>query len=470
MSSDSSSSQPSASPALRVQIASFNANLQGIPIHHRQDHQHPSLTTWLVPTVDQQPSSSYASTNPNTPSSHPGLPREAPDIYAVGFQELVPLSVGLSATSSSTLDRVDVEIRRSIRHHQAIVRPDATYPPISQAGGPESYALLAKVDLVSIALFVYARESQGFPPHPDNTSVASRVKEIRTAKVGTGLAGLMGNKGAVGVRLVIADRALGDDQEQHQILTFVSAHLTAHDHNVERRNWDYQQIVKRLVFEPSSLTRLPPIQVGTKASFPSSSSAPDPDELKQRYQSASSSSSSSRYEDIQPKALDNQEHTIYDTDHLFLFGDLNHRISLSSPHLTKRSLEETLSRRDWASLQPFDQLSAQRLSDPPRSFHGLTELSIQEMNIPPTYKYKPVRERREKGKKGESGEGGGEKKDTPLLNQLSSKRVPGWTDRILWASSSSSSSEVANKGGQESVAYHKQGVEVELFRSIMEFV
>ena len=63
---------------LLIQIASYNTNLQGI-LGLPQD-----LVDWLAPTLQV---SNFLSTE-----------RRAPDIVAVGFQELLPLHLGRGFT------------------------------------------------------------------------------------------------------------------------------------------------------------------------------------------------------------------------------------------------------------------------------------------------------------------------------------------------------------------------------------
>lgn len=55
--------------------------------------------------------------------------------------------------------------------------------------------------------------------------------------------GLMGNKGAVGIRVT-----LGEDKGESE-WTFVTAHLAAHQGECEARNADWREICRRLVFE-----------------------------------------------------------------------------------------------------------------------------------------------------------------------------------------------------------------------------
>ncbi|CBQ72108.1 conserved hypothetical protein [Sporisorium reilianum SRZ2] len=448
---------------LRVQIASYNANLAGA------DKTRHDLTPWLIPTAEQKPvapksskpltnsnvleADAYKSRNTKTLSTHPSLPREAPDFYAVGFQELLPLHTGLSGSGDTALYNTDLDIRRTIRPHQAVVSGSGLYASLEEGGGPEGYPLLCSVDLVGIALFVYARERAPFSISKATAnsakSAAYRVKEIRTAKVGTGLAGVMGNKGAVGARIVVA---AADGKGPDEVLTFVSAHLAAHDHNVLRRNKDWQQIVQRMVFEPSSIERLPILQATNQKPL----NPKDLDGLKQQHGMATSGKAGRK-----TTALDKKSYTVYDSTHLFVFGDLNHRIALgkselanekASSELTKESLAKALEVGDWSLLAQHDQLSHQRLAPEPKAFHGLTELPITEAGIPPTYKYVVSQPGKQTKKKN-----AGITSDALEGQTLSKKRIPGWTDRILWASSP----------GREHNDSH--GVEVEFYRSIMHY-
>ncbi|KAJ1027162.1 hypothetical protein NDA18_003176 [Ustilago nuda] len=457
------------SNGLRVQIASYNANLAGAEtIRH-------DLKPWLIPTAEQKPISpiaskpltnknvldaeAYKSRNTKTLSTHPSLPREAPDFYAVGFQELIPLHTGMSAVGDTALYNTDLDIRRTIRPYQAVVSGTGLYASLEEGGGPEGYPLLCKVDLVSIALFVYARERAPFLISKSTAnsakSAAHRVKEVRTAKVGTGLAGVMGNKGAVGARIVVE---AADGEGPDEILTFVNAHLAAHDHNVLRRNQDWQQIVQRMVFEPSSVQKLPILQdPSQKPLNPNDMAA-----LKQQHKKSTQAGKTPK----KTTALDKKSYTLYDTTHLFIFGDLNHRLSLGkseldsikgsnekdAAELTKETLAKALEIGDWSSLAKHDQLTYQRLANPPKAFHGLTEVPIAEADIPPTYKYTVSRPGKQTKKKN-----AGITSAALEGNTLSKKRIPGWTDRILWASAPAKDDN------------DRHGVEVEFYRSIMQY-
>ncbi|KAH7889410.1 Endonuclease/exonuclease/phosphatase [Phlebopus sp. FC_14] len=188
------------SERLLVQIGSYNTNLQGgagLP----QD-----LVDWLAPALQV---SSFLSKEPR-----------APDIVAVGFQELLPLHLGLAGHSKSIITERDVHIRSQIEEH---------------APNKESYSLVAKVVNVGVALLVYARDDV----------VARRICDVQTQWTGCGPA-YMGNKGAVGIRFRVSDRG----SKAGEIFTFVCAHLTAHEQHLAHRIANYHHIVGTLLFPP----------------------------------------------------------------------------------------------------------------------------------------------------------------------------------------------------------------------------
>lgn len=204
---------------LLVQIGSYNTNLQGgagLP----QD-----LVDWLAPTLQV---STFLAKN-----------RRAPDIVAVGFQELLPLHLGLAGLSRPVIDERDAHIRTQIEAH---------------ASNNESYSLVAKAVNVGVALLVYARED----------TVTRQVRDVQTRWTGSGPA-YMGNKGAVGIRFRVAGRGC----KLGEVFTFVCAHLTAHEERLAHRIADYDHIVRTLLFDPSPShgPRQPTTMYGTSHLF-----------------------------------------------------------------------------------------------------------------------------------------------------------------------------------------------------------
>ncbi|GLB34842.1 putative inositol polyphosphate phosphatase, catalytic domain homologues [Lyophyllum shimeji] len=202
-SSMSSAMAESLADRVLVQIASYNTNLQaerGLP----QD-----LVDWLSPTLQV--------------SNFLYRERRAPDIVAVGFQELLPLHLGLCGFSEPVIEDRNALILSQIEAHN----PNKV-----------QYTLVAKVVNVGVALLVYARDD----------GIGRTVCDVQTSWTGTGPV-YMGNKGAVGVRFRVpsADGGIGETY------TFVNAHLCAHQGRLSRRIADYKHIVETLLFAPVSL-------------------------------------------------------------------------------------------------------------------------------------------------------------------------------------------------------------------------
>jgi len=178
---------------------SYNTNLQGL------DGIPQDLVDWLSPTLRV--------------STFLSQERQA-DIIVVGFQELLPLHLGLSGLSKSVIDNRDAHILSQIE---------------ANAPEKEPYSLIAKIVNGGVALLVYARDS----------GIARKVCDVQTNWTGCGPM-YMGNKGAVGVRF----RVPAEDGGIGETFTFVCAHLNAHDYNLARRIQDWRHIVGTLLFSP----------------------------------------------------------------------------------------------------------------------------------------------------------------------------------------------------------------------------
>ncbi|KAI1132117.1 SacI homology domain-containing protein [Nemania abortiva] len=139
-----------------------------------------------------------------------------PEIFAVGFQEIVELSAQQIMNSDPT---------RKQQWEKAIKR---TLNTRAKETGGDRYVLLRSGQLVGAALCIFVK-----------ASVLSKIKNVEGSVKKTGLSGIAGNKGAVAIRMDYASTQL----------CFVTAHLAAGFANYDERNRDYATIHHGLRFQ-----------------------------------------------------------------------------------------------------------------------------------------------------------------------------------------------------------------------------
>jgi hypothetical protein len=277
-----------------------------------------------------------------------GVASTVPDILVLCLQEVAPL--GYAFLGGSFIS----PYLNAFRH------------AVKLASDGYVNVIARNVGLTAIMVFVKA-------------DIASNIRWMQTAEVGVGY-NEMGNKGAVGVRL---GYDLGDSVMP---ITFVSAHLAPMEDALARRNKDYQNIAKRLVFVRDE-------------------KSPNRDE---------------QDEDsplLQGTPSGEAEAGIYEaSSHLFFAGDLNYRTSLlpPSPEDKKSFPQPTKDETDpthFSHLLLDDQLTQELKSK--KTLHHLIEEPI---TFPPTYKYHP-------------------RKDVTTDDEgewpWAQHRWPSWCDRIL---------------------------------------
>ena len=230
----------------------------------------------------------------------------------------------------------------------------------------------------------------------------AQVQWLETAEVGVGFYE-MGNKGAVGVRL---GYAVGDSTVE---FTFVSAHLAPMEDKVQRRNEDWSNIVRGLVFTPVSLTA---VRRNTAQRSPHESSN-DTEPLLQ-------ASSPVGEDSIPPMS------GLYaPTSHLIVAGDLNYRTSSTKPkpdtHVAwPQPTSDANSKQHFSHLLPSDQLRHEMQAG--KTCHGLQEAPI---TFPPTYKYSDEA-RSSAASRPNNGDG-----DESHWG-WAKHRWPSWCDRVLY--------------------------------------
>lgn len=260
-------------------------------------------------------------------------PINLPDLYVFSFQELAALhSTFASFTSSAMLQRHNAIVQAFSKGLKANKAPEKTKETIDLHSLP--YRLVASETYGGLGLLIYARRD----------TVYLSIKSVEVARASCGFLNLMNNKGAIGIRVLIEqpeDSLDSKDPEMRgaELITFVTAHLAAHDSGLLARNQNYQTILDRLL-------------------FPSNTSSEEPS-------------------------------TIYDCNHLFFMGDLNYRISLSSldgvgeANISRSKLHQMLQDGPYQSIVSHrDTLSHQHRLN--KVLYGLREGPIE---FKPTYKY-----------------------------------------------------------------------------------
>ncbi|KAI9007218.1 Endonuclease/exonuclease/phosphatase [Gaertneriomyces semiglobifer] len=228
------------------------------------------------------------------------------------------------------------------------------------------YVKVVSKQLVGMFIVLYVKQEE-----------RDKVQEVSAEYLGTGLLGMMGNKGAAAIRFRYYD----------SYFAFVDSHLAADTSMVDRRNQDYQEISRRLMFPlPSKYEDY----LAYSRANPWVASYFD-----SRQAIASSGAATAGAPPGKAVA------TIFDTDHLFFLGDLNYRIGL--PHAEVKALVE---KGDIEQLLAFDQLLIERGAK--RVFHGFKEAPI---TFVPTFKYDI---------------------GTSRFDTSEKKRTPSFCDRILW--------------------------------------
>lgn len=294
-----------------------------------------------------------------------------PDVYVLGFQEF-----DLAAESFVRID--EPRLQNWCQYIESALKPMGTYLQI------------ARCQLVGMLVLIYAT--------PEFTA---QVTDIETAMVGCGYTGLMGNKGAVAIRLMVG----GNGQPgTGRSLCFVNCHLNAHQHNVKRRQEDFESIIKRLSFFSSNPIEIPsPDDLSAVRTM-----MKNDDDVGVGSSSENGIVSSSSGDDIigpeEPIQLTPEEVDglrLLDHDAVFWIGDLNYRVDLS-----RTDILDAIEKKEWDTLLAQDQLMKEMKAR--RVFQGFRE---SPPHFLPTYKF-----------------------DTGTDNYDSSpkQRLPAFCDRVLW--------------------------------------
>jgi phosphatidylinositol-bisphosphatase len=233
----------------------------------------------------------------------------APDLVAVGFQEIVDLNAVNVAVDNKTTQRSNFWCDRLVQTLNARSNSSSQ----QQHASSPHYVMMLQKSLVGLLVCVFCKQAH-----------APRVKYVNSASVGVGVMGMMGNKGGVSIRLQFYDSTL----------VFVCSHLAAHTVNVVGRNQDFANVFTKTTFE-----------IGEEA-------------IREVIRSGS----------LSHWAIGSSSVGIRDHDLVFWLGDLNYRIDESM--MTEKVLH--LSEKGILNeLRVLDQLNVERAAG--RVFEGFEE-------------------------------------------------------------------------------------------------
>ncbi|KAH6910664.1 Endonuclease/exonuclease/phosphatase [Coprinopsis sp. MPI-PUGE-AT-0042] len=171
--------------------------------------------------------------------------------------------------------------------------------------------------------------------------------DVQCISAGTGVMGVMGNKGASAIRVSYYPPPHKHDGTRKRrrmkptILTFVNAHLAAFDEMVDKRNADYRELTRRLRFNA-----------------PTRHAQPHDEEAD---------------EEEEGEAIETT--SVFESDVLFWLGDLNYRIDIPDIPLRRILRDDEWANPDkFETLRRFDQLH--KAMEQKKAFVGFLESKI----------------------------------------------------------------------------------------------
>lgn len=253
-----------------------------------------------------------------------------PEIYVVGFQEMVELNTQ-SVLLNSAMPGIEARSKQWQANIESVVNKGVP------EDAPDRLELVKGGYLVGVMVCVFASKR-----------LRRSISEVAMQTAGVGFGGFMGNKGGVAIRFRAFDSTF----------CFVCAHLAAHRDKVAERNNDFANLSRKIIFEVyhSNAQQTAAFARGGRN---------DRDE-----ESSSQLQPQAQFVNIMPGH-----------DVVVWLGDFNYRIDSSI------SVEETHRRcdkKDIRFLLDHDQLNEERKQG--RTFQEFEEGPITFM---PTYKYQP---------------------------------------------------------------------------------
>jgi len=290
---------------------------------------------------------------------------KTPDIYVIGLQEM-------------DLSKEAYIVNNNEKENQWCEKIEEG---INTAN--KKYVKIASQQMIGICIFAFVRKE-----------LKKIISNVSTSFIGCGLMGVMGNKGASGIRMMIYD----------SYVCFVNSHLAHDSSQVQRRNEDYRDISKNLLF--------PFISPSESINGFYNGTGFQREQFYTENMLRFNITSNKWLNNICQENLKEKENmkinfSIFDNDILFWFGDLNYRLNNSSD-----LIKEYVSQGKIEELLEFDQL----LNEKSKQL-VFTDFYESKITFIPTYKYDI---------------------GTNIFDTSEKKRAPAFCDRVLWYKASNS--------------------------------
>lgn len=305
-----------------------------------------------------------------------------PELVVVLLQEIAPLPTAF--LGGPLLERYYGNVREAVAVASKKAAAAQDSETADAGAGAYEYVNVAAHNAGMTAVLVFVRGD-----------VRGCLGGVETAGVGVGVHET-GHKGAAAVRLryweesVMREESDAVDDSKAAVFTFVAAHLAPDEGGVQRRNEDWHNIARRLVFGRRKRLRRPSLgSNGSQNGHDGSGHVPNTNGQNGSVEAVPLLAND---EDVDNADTDgNSNSSVYRlTSHLIVGGDLNYRTASTRPDAADTISKFPISTpnpsdpRHYNHLLAHDQLTAERLAG--HTLQGLDEMAIV---FPPTYKLVP---------------------------------------------------------------------------------
>ena len=327
----------------------------------------------------------------------PKDPKIVPDMYFVGFQEVVKLNAtNIIITGEEKLQQILNEWDKKV------------FESLQKIG---KYKKLVVMNLVGINFFSYILEDK-----------FDKVKNISRKIVKTGFGGTTGNKGSCVINF----------DYENTSFSISCSHLVANKKNKRLKELEYILNLKLNTFyNPEKLKDKSTDQIDSISQSLEEIMSPEEDTIKTTHsnsialtQSNILNNSSLQKPDVTP--ANNDSLLFKDTDVWILFGDLNFRIDMEYEEFS----DFIKKGNSWDKLLDYDQFVKYQLA----SLSSMTNIQEDLIKFAPTYKY--IINSDEFDYTPENKVQIQNQKENENLHKSGKKRNPSWCDRIFYKKNS----------------------------------